>query len=51
MDGQDENNYHLTYVSPDGRKIDFHVVVDNGTYDILDINESVIDENEERMLS
>ena len=39
-------------MSPDGRKVDFHVVGDkNGTFDILDIDESMMDEYEERMLS
>ena len=36
-------------MSPDGKKIMFHVVGDkNGTFDILDIEESMMDEYDER---
>ena len=48
MEDNDKNNYHLTYMGQDGRKVQFHVVGDkNNTYDILDIQESMTDEEVE----
>ena len=52
MEDNDKNNYHLTYMGQDGRKVQFHVVGDkNNTYDILDIQESMTDEEVEMQLS